>query len=177
MTFQQVKEKANKKHSGTKRYDVVAKKIRKLLSATAQTFIPELCEALRLDWYPELSEEQIHNDKEARDSIRDKIFGDWSRDQGKHSEDNIWTDMTIRRNLTDWLRNPNSQTESNLERLSRMRDEKMKRKSLISEREKQKLEDVANKLPDSVIIPRQPEQRFEDRWSPIDKDEQDKELH
>ena len=56
-----------------KNYDIVSKKIRKLLSATAQTFIPELAEALAKDWYPQLSLEQIKNNKEARESIRDKI--------------------------------------------------------------------------------------------------------
>src|SRR4249920_1947572 len=113
MTFQQVKEKANKKHSGTKRYDAVAKKIRKLLSATGQTFIPQLCEALRLDWYPELSEEQIQNDKEARDSIRQKIFKDWSYEAGgRYSEDNIWNDASIDNWLPSWLRNPIQQNAS-----------------------------------------------------------------
>ena len=64
----------------TKRYDKVVKKIKKLLGATAQTFIPELCEALSQDWYPYLTKEQIQNDKKLRDSIRNKIFEDWSHE-------------------------------------------------------------------------------------------------
>ena len=45
----------------TKHYDEVAIKVRKLLSASGQTFIPELAEGLRQDWCPELSDEKIRN--------------------------------------------------------------------------------------------------------------------
>ena len=135
-----------------KNYDIVSKKIRKLLSATAQTFIPELAEALAKDWYPQLSLEQIKNNKEARESIRDKIFEDWSKDQGPYSQDNIWSDITIRVRLPKWLKNPTQQMTT-VQAREMAREAKIELKSSISEREKQKLENFATTLPDTVIIP------------------------
>jgi hypothetical protein len=157
MTMQQLKKKQS-----TKNYDAVSKKVRKILSATAQTFIPELCDGLKKDWYPELTQEQIKNDKEARDSIRDKIQLDWS-DTGQVLSENPWSEVTITNNFPDWLRNP-TQQDSNSEALELAREArqaKINQKRLISEREKQKLVDFATVLPDSVIPP-QPKEEEED---------------
>lgn len=143
----------------TRNYDAVAKKIRKLLSATGQTFIPELCEALAKDWYPQLSKDQIKSNKQVRDEIRDKILLDWSKDLRVLS-DNIWSDQTIIQNFPDWLRNPTQQdsTEQTLQLAREARQAKINQKRLISERERQKLDQVATNLPDNVIIPEPREQ-------------------
>ena len=158
------------KQKSTKKYDVVAKKIRKLLSASAQTFIPELCEALKEDWFPEYTEEQIKQVKEARDNIRDKVMEDWSYEHGgRYSEDNIWSDMTIQFWFPDWLRDPVKQTQSAQEILCKAREARIKKRTVISDREKQKLEEVATKLPDSVIIP---EQKHEEKLTPLQEEDQ-----
>ncbi len=100
----------------TRRYDSVSKKVRKLLSATAQTFIPELCEALAKDWYPELELHQIKNDSNARNEIRNRMFMDWG-DENKVLSDNLWKDSTINLYFPDWLRNPMRQSDSITEHL------------------------------------------------------------
>ena len=40
--------------------------------------IPKLCDALRKDWYPDLTDEQIRENKEARENIKAKILKDQS---------------------------------------------------------------------------------------------------
>ena len=143
----QQEEQQQKPNKSTKKYDKVTKKIKKLLGATAQTFIPELCEALKQDWYPYLTEEQIRNDKKIRDSIRDKILEDWSNESMYHSEDSIWSNGVILRWVPKWLKNPSEKLT-----METARDAKIKSKSQISEREKQKLEQIVEELPDSVIV-------------------------
>jgi hypothetical protein len=159
MTLQQQEQERKKKT--TKKYDAVAKKIRKLLSASAQTFIPELCEALKEDWFAEYTHEHLKQVKEARDNIRDKVFEDWSYEHGgRYSDDNIWSDRTIRINFPDWLRDPILQVNK-VEALRMANEAKMHKKTCITEREKQKLEDIATKLPDSVILPKPKEPSYE----------------
>lgn len=159
MTLQQQEQERKKKT--TKKYDEVSKKVRKLLSATGQTFVPELCEALKEDWFAEYTHEQIKNVKEARENIRDKIYEDWSSEHGKYSEDNIWLDVSINHWFPDWLRNPIRQTESAKERQERMREASLLKRISISTAQKQKLEDVATKLPDTVIPPKPKDQSYE----------------
>lgn len=141
-----------KRRQNTKNYDAVSNKISKLLSATAQTFIPELCEALTKDWHPKMTQEQIKNDKQLRDEIRDKILEDWSYDYNVLKGHNIWSELTIKTYFPDWLRNP-TQQDSQTEALELAREAKINKKLLISEREKQNLLDTATNLPSTVIVP------------------------
>ena len=140
-----------KRRESTRNYDSVSKKIRKLLSATAQTFIPELCEGLRKDWYPESTQEQIKNNKEARDEIRDKIQLDWST-TGQVLSENPWNESTINASFPDWLRNP-TQQDSTEEARRLSREANIGKKISITEREKHKLESFVTTLPDTVIVP------------------------
>jgi hypothetical protein len=159
---QQVKS-ADPTNKPTKKYDKVTTKIRKLLGATAQTFIPELCQALKDDWFPTMSEKDLQNNKGIRDAIRERIFEDWSSERGIYSQDNIWSDATINNWLPTWLRNP-IQQESNKENLRKATEiRKIQLKSSISEREKQKLDQIAEDLPDSVIVPDREEETEDEK--------------
>ena len=133
----------------TKKYDAIATNVRKLLSASAQTVIPQLCDALRQDWAPELSDEQIRKQLKFQKLIRNKILKEWSKEQG-YSEDNIWVEATINNWFPDWLRNPVQQTS--MEEVRELA--KIKRKSLISTQQKSALEKFATNLPKTVIIPK-----------------------
>jgi hypothetical protein len=42
--------------------------------------IPELCNALRNDWYPDVTDEQIRSDKQALENIKAKILKDQSKE-------------------------------------------------------------------------------------------------
>jgi len=138
----------------TKKYDEVSNKIRKLLSATAQTFIPELAEALKDDWFPTMHHKDLQNNKGLRDEMRDKILNDWSSESPySHAKDNIWNDRTILWFLPKWLKNPNKQGESATEHANLMNEAKIAKKIAISEREKQKLQQLVDELPDDVIVP------------------------
>ncbi|MGZ5491539.1 MAG: hypothetical protein ACXWE7_12050 [Nitrososphaeraceae archaeon] len=138
----------------TKKYDKVAMKIRKLLSATAQTFIPELCEALKQDWFPTMPHKDLQKNSGIREEIRSKIISEWSNDSiYSNSQDNIWKESTINIYLPDWLKNPNKQTESHIEKLARMREEKLKRKISLNQAQKQNLDQIAETLSDDVIVP------------------------
>lgn len=161
---QQQQQKESKPDKPTPKYDKVSNKIRKLLSATAQTFIPDLCRALREDWYPTISEDEIHHNKSFREYIREKIFDDWSSEQGIYSKDNIWNNATIKVSLPDFLKNPAKQTESHLEKLARMREEKLKKKFSLSQPQKDKVKQLAEELPDSVIVPEEEEEEPKNKW-------------
>src|SRR5580765_34370 len=137
----------------TKKYDAIATNVRKLLSASAQTFIPQLCDALREDWCPELSDEKIKSNLRLQKVIRNKIFNEWSK-EGGYSEDNIWKDITIQMCLPDWLRNPIKQTESQQEQLSRMRQAKLEKRISLNPQQKNALEKFVTNLPKTVIIPK-----------------------
>lgn len=136
-------------------YDEVVKKMRKLLGA-ASSFIPEACEALRLDWYPELSQEQIKHDKEARDDIREKMFEDWSYE--RNDNQGAWGDIRIQYCLPDWLKNPNQQTADYLEKAAaNLQTAYLAKKSRLAsieiEAQKPAIERLVNKLPEPVILP------------------------
>lgn len=131
----------------TKNYDEVANKVRKLLSATAQTFIPELCNALKNDWFPTMPEKDLQQNKGIRDAMRDKIVNEWSNESVfSHSQDNIWKESTIKLYFPKWLRNPSEKLT-----MEAARNAKIKETSLISEREKKKIEQIAQDLPEEVI--------------------------
>src|SRR5580765_2478708 len=137
----------------TKKYDTIATNVRKLLSASAQTFIPQLCDALRQDWAPELSDDQIRRQLKFQKLIRNKIYKEWSK-EGGYSEDNIWKETTIAAWFPKWLRNPVIE-ESNAENVKLATEaSKVARKTAISEREKNALERFATNLPKTVIIPK-----------------------
>ncbi|HEX7178371.1 MAG TPA: hypothetical protein VF220_01510 [Nitrososphaeraceae archaeon] len=160
--MQQQEEQKRKKT--TKRYDEVCKRIRKLLDATAQTFIPELCEALAQDWYPDLSKDEIKNNSEARDKIRDKVFSEWSNERGN---DTPWGERAIRLWLADFVKNPDKQTDEWHNKLiDAAAESRIARKSAIDEREKQKLDKIADSLPNSVILPPEREQESESGLTP-----------
>lgn len=132
----------------TKNYDFVSNKVRKLLSATAQTFIPELCEALKNDWFPTMPEKELQKNKGIRDAIRDKILNEWSNETiYSHSQDNIWSDRTIKIFFPKWLRNPSENLT-----METAREAKINKKLLISEHEKKKIEQIAEELPQDVIV-------------------------
>lgn len=132
----------------TKNYDAVANKIKKLLSATAQTFIPELCQALKDDWFPTMPEKDLQNNKGIRDAMRDKIVNEWSCDTiYKREEDNIWKESTILHFLPKWLRHPSEKYT-----MEAAREAKFRKKILISETEKKKIDQIAEELPQDVII-------------------------
>lgn len=161
---QEQQQRAAESNKPTKKYDKIVKKIRKLVGASAQTFIPQLCKALRQDWYPYLSEEDIKQNKELRDSIRNKIFNDWSYESLYHSGYNIWSDRTVLNYLTDWLRNPIQQetTKGALEKAYEVNQQKIAQKCAISEQEKEQIDKVATELPDTVIPEEDPKTGFSD---------------
>jgi hypothetical protein len=63
----------------------------------------------------------------------------------------LYIHIAIKIYLPKWLRNP-IQQESNSEQLARIIQEKIQKKSSISEHEKKKIEQIAEELPDSVIV-------------------------
>src|SRR6185503_97856 len=156
----------------TRHYDAIATNVRKLLSASCQTFIPQLCDALRQDWAPELSDEQIRRQLKFQKLIRSKIVSEWSK-EGGHSEDNIWSDKTIPIWFPNWLRNP-LQEEVGAKNLVRA-NEALAKKIAISKMQKTALVKFATSLPKTVIIP-EPKQPQE-KYTPLDDEELDKELH
>jgi hypothetical protein len=152
--------KKNKKivdYSKHPHYDDVVNKMRKVLGA-ASAFIPEACEALRVDWYAELSQKQVKHDDEARTDIRNQIFNDWSRE--RNVTQGVWGDRAVQISLPDWLRNPNKQTQDFLEKVSEQGGKATKalyaklshRDSLIQE-QKPAIDKLADRLPEPIEIP------------------------
>ena len=156
---EQYKPSSNK---STKKYDKVTQKIRKLLGATAQTFIPELAQALKDDWFPTMPHEELQQNKGIRDAIRDKILNDWSYDSRlSYSKDNVWNDATINHFLPKWLKNPSEKYT-----MESAREAKIRKKILISEHEKKKIEQIAEDLPDTVIVPEEEEsEEDKEKWN------------
>jgi|SRR5215831_8645353 len=132
----------------TPRYDKVCENIRKLLSATCQTFIPDACRELRHDWCPNFTDAEFKEYKGAQDKIRERLLDDWSKE--RNSEDGIWKEDTIGRFLPDWMKSPYRQAATNLQKA---REAKLLKKISITEAEKQALHRYATKLPESVIAP------------------------
>jgi hypothetical protein len=140
-------ESYQKKTENTKRFDAIGKKINKLLTATAGTFIPELAEALKDDWYPHLSYDIIKVNKDLQDEIRDKILSVYSYDWREGAP---WANATIQNFFPDWLRNPTMQ-ESNKENVkiasaAAAYQRKIGQQRAIFEREIEKLPEVPKEL-------------------------------
>jgi hypothetical protein len=91
----------------TPNYDKVTHDVKKLLTATAATYIPELCDALRQDWFPRATDNTFARDenKPVRDEIRERILDDWSNQ--RNWLDSPWGDDRIRLWFPDWLKHPN----------------------------------------------------------------------
>jgi len=147
-TIQKQNETEINTNKPTKHYDEVATNVRKLLAASGQTFVPQLCDALRQDWAPELSDEKIKLFPKFQNIIREKIYDEWSKERG-YSEDNVWKQSSINVWFPPWLRNTNRQ-EGSMDVLKEARNRK---KILLDEREKQRLTQMATNLPKTVIIP------------------------
>jgi hypothetical protein len=149
------KEQRRVDHSKHPKYDEVVKKMRKILGA-ATSFIPDACEALRQDWYPEINQEQIKHDSEARDDIREQVLIDWSYE--RNDTQGVWSDLRIQFCFPDWLRNPNKQTADYLEKAaanSRMGylARKFGSASIQIEAQKPAIEKLVQKLPEPINIP------------------------
>lgn len=91
----------------TPNYDKMTHDVKKLLTATAATYIPELCDALRKDLFPRATDETFARDenKGVRDDIRDRILDDWSNQ--RNWPDSPWGDSVIKYWFPKWLRHPN----------------------------------------------------------------------
>lgn len=108
---------------------------------------------------PTISESEIQKNKLLRDYIREKILEDWSYESVyKRSEDNIWSDATINHFFPKWLRHPSEKYT-----MEAAREAKFRKKILISEHEKQKIDKIAEELPDSVIVPEEEEESEEEK--------------
>ena len=92
-----------KRSGSTKHYDEVADKMRKLLTATGASFIPELCEALAKDWYPGTPTKEIQEYDERQRGMISKILDDWCKD---YNPVGIWKETSINAWLPEWLSNP-----------------------------------------------------------------------
>ena len=96
-------EQVEKKTEKTKKYDAVADKVRKLLTATGAGYVKELCEALAEDWYPHLTYDMIQRMEEPRFEIRDKVLNDWTKE--RNPENGIWKASSIEQNyFPKWLK-------------------------------------------------------------------------
>lgn len=95
-----------KKTEKTPNYDKISNNVKKLLTATAATYIPELCDALRKDWFPRATNSTFarEENKPVRDEIRERILDDWSNQ--RNWSDSPWGDDSIRQWFPDWLKNP-----------------------------------------------------------------------
>lgn len=90
----QQKENDRKKASDkTPNYDLVATNTRKYIIGGAALFIPDLCKALKEDWYPRLSTDEIKKIDYIRNELKHKILSEWCSER---SEDGIgWSYSTI----------------------------------------------------------------------------------
>jgi hypothetical protein len=105
----QKEEPIYRKTEATKNYDEIGKQVRKLIAATAATYIKKLCEALRKDWYPGITDEGFRGDKDIQDDIRDKVLNDYARERNEDTNDYGWAESTILRYFPTWLKNPKAQ--------------------------------------------------------------------
>jgi len=139
-------ESVQKKTEKTKKYDMVADKVRKLLTATATTYIKELCEALSEDWYPHLSHDTIQIMEEPRQEIRNKVLDDWSKE--RNPQGGLWKADSIETHyFPKWLkdqyfnRNPKGTLPLDDEN-------RLKKFSQKAEQQKSTLDNIAKNLPD-----------------------------
>jgi len=153
---QKQEEEENIDFSKTPNYDKVCHNIRKLMSATVQTFIPEACDALRRDWYPGVSDRGVKENYRARQMVRERIFDDWSKER---NGEGIWKESSIQVFFPDWLKTAGFQSAT-MEKLANMRDGKLKKKISLAEEQKRALERFTTKLPETVIIP-EPEPEYQ----------------
>lgn len=132
-------------------YDEVCRKMRKLLGS-AENFIPDACEGLRQDWYPEVSQEQVKYDNEARKEIRNQIFNDWSKENG----DGYWSSIRIQICFPDWLKDPDRQSPEYLEQhTKRMTKASKEMRSQMNSFQEQRpaIERLIEKLPEPIALP------------------------
>lgn len=98
------KQQVVKKRESTKHYDEVCSKIRRIIGAGV-TYMGDLCDALKEDWYPHLTTDMIQHDPDLRSEIRERILDDWSNERNKEGH---WQDDYIIRNLRDWVKDPDA---------------------------------------------------------------------
>lgn len=141
----------NKQEDRTKRptpkYDKVCKAIKKIASATAQTYIPKACDALRADWYWDVSDKMFKENTLWQHAIRDRVYDDWDRDR---NSEGLWKETYIRQWFPEWLRRDASEIQQD-----KLRQARNKYQSLIGDKKKQEILRLADSLRESVIPPQE----------------------
>lgn len=135
-------------YSKTPNYDKVCQNVRKLLSATCQTFVPEACDALRRDWFPGVSDHGMRENIKSQNMIRQRIYEDWSRES---NGEGLWKESTINIFFPGWMRSPARQADA-ASRLEKVREAALLKKISISDEQKRALSRQAERLPENVII-------------------------
>lgn len=136
----------------TPNYDKVTHDVKKLLTATAATYIPELCNALRKDLFPRATDNTFTRaeNKNVRDEIRERILDDWSNE--RNWSESPWGDDTIGNWWPDWLRNPIAQEGTKVSRAAALAAKKYKQdlelqsSKIFSERSISQLPEVPKQL-------------------------------
>ncbi len=85
----------------TPRLDAIKNGVNKLLSATAATYIPESCDALRQDWFPSMTDEIMKKNPAVQEAIREKILDTYATER---VYDGVWKESSIKVFLSPWLR-------------------------------------------------------------------------
>jgi hypothetical protein len=98
------KKKSKKKSEDTPNYDAKSVEARKYIVGGAAIFVPDLCEALRQDWYPNVPHDEIFKTSELRNEIKHRVLEEWCSDR---TADGVgWARPTIWRLWPDWLAEP-----------------------------------------------------------------------
>lgn len=130
----------------TPRLDAIKNRVNKLLSATVASYIPESCDALRQDWFPNMSDEVMKKNPGIQEAIKEKILDIYAVER---SHDGVWKESSISVYWRDWLKNP-KMVESGGENLEKARDKRLLNKYLTNVQEQKKTFDkIANALPEA----------------------------
>ena len=141
-----------KKTEKTKKYDQVTVKVKKILFATG-TYIPELCEALKDDWYPDASYDDMIKDEAAQSEIRERILDDWSYERNQELSDMLkWSNIYIEKCFPKWLKRKYD-TQG---RQDTIMSKKLDNFLQLVEAQKPKLDAVAEQLPEAPEPPPKP---------------------
>lgn len=141
------------KEKATPHLNAIQKKVNKILKATAASYIPEACEALKQDWVPHMTDEtlRLRENMGLQKEMRNKILRTFCIGLTDDEEDGIWTEVTFRGYWPDWLRNPTQQAaaELNIPKANQAKLEK-KISSFNAEAQTQRksLERIADNLPE-----------------------------
>jgi hypothetical protein len=138
----------------TPHLDEVQKKINKLLRATAASYIPEACEALRKDWNPTMSDDRFRDpvNLALQKAYREKILRTLCVDIGYNPDEGVWRQWQFDQYWPSFLKNPRVQEAGNFEKSKQARSLRNFQKN--AQEQTRSFDRIADKLPEP---PKEPE--------------------